>query len=389
MQGDPIQGFSSRSIQHLDNLIGECQDSNQRLVLFAKKAGNLARLSRFTEARSLVKDLRAVNSAYEPRLSAWIIFAEGLIEHFETLNNAKAKDKFHRAFLVGQMAGDHEIAGAASAWMAHCELVSGQIKEAVDHVATAFEWSNVDSSEARGRASMVLADALNCAGKTDMARQWYHEARSFAVRDGDIAMQNVMLFNMATFGVANLTLRDCFGPLDANDWRLVALEVASAGNLNSALGIQSLASMVPIVRAELLVIQRNWTDALALYDQHIPIVVNEGQKRLLPKLLAQCAWCRSNTRDMEGAIMSVHDAINQLGECSDLDDLSVTHFRISAVCKQLQKHELEIHHQTLALSYFDKFKKHQLEIETLLNPVLASIKPQTKARLKPGFSPES
>lgn len=378
MEGDPVQNFSSRSIQNLDIIIGKCQDNIERMVLLAKKAGNLARLSCFAEARHLIKDLRVVNSGYEPRLSAWIIFAEGLIEHFETLDNAKSKDKFLRAFLVGQMAGDHEISGVASAWMAHCELVSGQIKEAVEHVATAFKWSSIDSGEARGRASMVLADALNCAGKTDLARRWYHEARSFAVRDGDIAMQNVMLFNMATFGVANLTLRDCFTPVEANDWRLIALEVASAGNLNAALGIQSLASMVPIVQAELLVIQRNWTDALHLFDQHIPIVVNEGQKRLLPKLLAQCAWCRSNIGDIAGANRNVDDAINHLANCTDLDDLTVVHFRIAAVAKQLKNHDQEIHHQSLALNYFDRFKKHQLEIESLLSPVLASIVPQIK-----------
>lgn len=378
MEGDPVQNFSSRSIKNLDSLIAQCLDDNKRFVLFAKKAGNLARLSCFAEARQLVKELRLVNSGYEPRLSAWIIFAEGLIEHFETLNNAKAKDKFHRAFLVGQMAGDHEISGAASAWMAHCELVSGQFKEAVEHVATAFKWSSMDSGEARGRASMVLADALNCAGKTDLARRWYHEARSFAVRDGDIAMQNVMLFNMATFGVANLTLRDCFTPQAENDWKLIALEVSSAGNLNAALGIQSLASMVPIVQAELLVIQRKWTDALHLFDQHIPIVVNEGQKRLLPKLLAQCAWCRSQIGDTAGASSDVGEAINNLTECTDLDDLSVVHFRIAAVAKKLNNYDLEIHHQTLALNYFDRFKKQQLEIETLLSPVLASVTPKTK-----------
>lgn len=387
MEGDPVQNFSSRSIQNLDKLIGECPDNIQRLVLFAKKASNLARLSCFTEARLLVKELRAVNSAYEPRLSAWIIFSEGLIEHFETLNNAKAKDKFHRAFLVGQMAGDHEIAGAASAWMAHCELVSGQVKEAIAHIATAFRWSDINSVEARGRASMVLADALNSAGKADMARQWYHEARSFAVRDGDIAMQNVMLFNMAAFGVADLTLRDCIAPLNASDWRRVAWEVASAFNLNAALGIQSLSSMVMIMQAELLVVQRNWTDALILFYRHIPIAINEGQKRLLAKLLAQRAWCESNIGDSDSANATLLEAISHLGDCADLDDLSVAHFRIAAVAKQLKGYDLEIHHQTLALNYLDDLKKQQLEIEALLNPILDLINPQIKTRPKPGFPP--
>lgn len=378
MEGDPVQNFSSRSIKNLDILIGKCVDNNQRLVLFARKAGNLARLSCFNEARHLVKQLRAANSAYEPRLSAWIIFSEGLIEHFETLNNTKSKDKFHRAFLVGQMAGDHEISGAASAWMAHCELVSGQFKDALQHVAIAFEWSSIDSGEARGRASMVLADALNCAGKTELARRWYHEARSFAVRDGDIAMQNVMLFNMATFAVANLTLRDCLTPLVESDWKIVALEVASAGNLNAALGIQGLASMVPIMQAELLVVQRNWTAALHHFDQHVPIIINEGQKPLVSKLFAQCAWCRSNIGDIAGANESVSGAINHLTDCTDLDDLAVVHFRIAAVAKQLKNHDLEIYHQALALNYLDNFKKHQIEIEILINPVLLSIVPQTK-----------
>lgn len=373
-----VEQFTTRSLLNLDDQIKFCSNSSERFVLFAKKAGNLARLSNLADARDLVSELRHINREYEPRLSAWIIFAEGLIQHFSDLDNAKAKDKFHRAFLVSQLANDRELAGVSAAWMAHCELVAGKMSDAATHIKKAFEWSDPDCGEARGRASMVLADALNWAGDINAARHWYKQARIHAVRDGDIAMQNVMLFNGAAFGVSHLTLKDCLAPLDSNEWKRVSMEAASATNLNSALGIESLQTLVPMMQAELLIVQRKWQEALAILDANISEYLLEGQKRLLPKMLAQRAWCKANQGNFEQAMRDAQEAINSVDDCADLDDLAVLHFRISGVGRLATDAVIEVRHRMIAMDYMNMFRRQQAEILELLRPILESLTTETK-----------
>jgi len=367
------QTYSSRSIDIIDKQILQCQEPAKKLLLFAKKAGRLARFSCLPEAFLMVKELRAKNVEYDPQLSGWILLAEGLIEHFERLDNAKSKDKYNRAFLVGQMVDDHELASIAAAWMAHCELVSGQVKEAAEHIVSAFNWSDVSGSEARGRACMVLGDAFNWAGQTELARNWYRSARDHAIRDGDIAMQNVMLFNGATFGVNNLTLQDCFNPVTADSLKRVEMDAASAANLNNALGIQSLSSLIPMMQAELLIIKGKWSEAINIMSANIDFAALDGQKRLLPKFLAQRAWCHANLGDFENSTKFSRASLDLISDCKDLDDLTVLHCRLSSVGRLIKDSEMEIKNKSYAVEYSRKFKIQQIEILEILNEATARI----------------
>lgn len=362
--------FQSRSIRNLDIAIAQCQDSERRLVLFAKKAGCLARHSFMAEAQGTIRELRLINSEYDPQLSGWIIFAEGLVEHFHTLDNSKSKEKFSRSLLLGQMAKDNELIGAASAWMAFCEMIAGDIQAAIDHVVTAFECSAPDFGEARGRASMVLADTYNWAGDTKAAKAWYKEARNHAIRDGDIAMQNVMLFNFATFNVANLTLADCVTPVKTGDLGHIHLEVASANNLNAALGIQTLSSLGPTMLAELNVVQRKWQEAIVLFNSNIEKIANDGQARIVPKLVAQRAWCKANSGDLTGARDDIRLAMSKITDCSDVDDLAVLHFRAAATGKILEDQALEIEHEQQAVAFIEKYRAQQDAIKKILETAM-------------------
>jgi hypothetical protein len=186
-------------------------------------------------------------------------------------------------------------------------------------------------------------------------------------------MQNVMLFNVANFGVANLTLQDCLAPLSSDRWKRVSMEVASAGNLNTALGIQSLSSLIPIMQAELYVIQREWKVALQLFDDNIPKIITEGQKRLLPKLLAQCAWCHANLGNAASANAVATEAVENISNCSDLDDLCVLHYRIGAAAKLINNPEMEDYHCKQALIVQKQFEAHQSEAFAMLDKTIQSI----------------
>ena len=365
--------FSLRSIQYLDDAIGKCHDTTERLVLKAKKAVSLVSHSYTFEANEIIQELRVLNHAYDPRLTGWINYAEGIFEHFETLDNKKAKSKLNRGLLFSQMAMDRELAGACSAWVAHCDFVDGRIDAAASNIVKAFEWSEPDEHEARARASMLLADAFNAVDQVSTSRYWFRVARNHASSAGDMAMQNVMLFNIAAYSVARLTLDDCRSGADPSSIRRASMEVASASNLNSALGIQALPTLVPTMRAELFIVEKRWSEAISILTDRTLEIASKSPARLIPKVIAQRAWCRANLGDLKAAEADLHTSLAACADCSDDDDRAVLHFRLSGVSRIVDRPDLESKNLETANEYFLRFTEHQASIRAMLESVLEKI----------------
>jgi len=352
VNNDAKRYFNSRIIDDLDTRIRATTSNQERNVLFAKKAFALARHSRVPEARQIIKDLRHINHAYEPRLSAWIMFAEGVIEHSERLDIAKSKDRINRAHLVGQAANDPSLAATSAAWLAHFAFVQGKYEESKSFLDKAFAWSTTEDTEARARASMILGAGFYFAGDLANAKAWLQAARDHAVKSGDIAMQNIILFNSSAFHVAHLTILDCFYNVNVAELRFALMSAQSVENLNRALGISSQPSMVPVQRAELLTIEKKWQSAIDIFNEHIGSSIEQDQSTLGPRFLAQRAWCKANIQDFLGAQADIDAATAAMEICSDPDDRCVLHMRISGSARLMGKAELAIDNERLGQEFF-------------------------------------
>jgi len=373
-EGDKKRYFTSRIIDDLDHRIRATNSNQERNVLFAKKAFALARHSLVPEARMIIKNLRQINHAYEPQLSAWIMFAEGVIEHSDTLDIAKAKDWINRAHLVGQAANDPSLAATAAAWLAHLAFVQGKYGESQEFLVKAFAWSTADDAEARARASMTLGMGFYFAGDLSKAKSWFQEARDHAVRSGDIAMQNIVLFNSSAFHVAQLTIIDCFSSVDPTELNFAVMSAQSAGNLNMALGISNQPSLVPVQRAELFTIEKKWQSAIDIFDEHIGSSIKRDQSAWTPKFLAQRAWCKANIQDFSGAQEDIDAAISEMESCKDPDDRCVLHLRISNSFKMMGKTEFSDHHAYIGREFFTLHNDHQTIVNEGFNAVALSIR---------------
>jgi hypothetical protein len=376
MKDDDIGTFSLRSIQLIDEKIRRCPIGQERLVLFAKRAGGLAAHSYIAEAKATIAELREKNTNNDPQLTGWINLAEGQVEHFETLDNKKSKNKFNRAMLISQMVSDRELAGACAAWVAHCDFVDGNIKMAAVNITNSFEWSLPDEHETRGRASMLLADAFNAIDQISTSRTWFRIARNHASQAGDIAMQNVMLFNIAAYSVSRLTLDDCTTGASPSDMQRTTMEVASASNLNSALGIAELPTMIPTMQLELQIVQKKWKQALDIFENHPSQVLKKSPVRLIPKLVAQRAWCYANTGDLAAAAVDFNDALNSKAQCTDDDDLAILYFRLFRVSELINQPEVTTSCLIAADKHLTLFREHQEQIRAMLETVTERISGQ-------------
>lgn len=345
---DDDSTFIPRYLKNVELSIANCKSQGDLNVLLAKKAGYLARHSLADEAKTIIRNLRDRNRNYDPRLTGWTMFSEGLINHFENLDNQGSKAKFARSLMMGQVAQDKDLTSASAAWLANSEYALGELKSSIEHLNASIRHSLPTDGDTRGRALLLLGDMLYWCGKPELARHWYRESRKHAVHDGDIAMQNIILFNTANYAVWNLTLQDCKAPLTSNDWRLVSLEVASARNLNSALRIYNLPSLIPTMEAELKVVQRNWKESEVIFENILRQLGQEGLQRAISKMFAQRAWCRANMGDPKGTKSDIADALLQISDCADVDDLYVLHSRVSEALALIGDSNSSSEHRGLA-----------------------------------------
>lgn len=373
--------FIPRYLLNIERQISQCVSSDELDRLLARKAGHLARHSRTVEAKYIIHELRKVNQNFDPRLTGWISLSEGMIHHFENLNGSLTKEKFQKALMMGHAANDRELEAVSAAWLANSEFSLGEIDASIAHLKICFEKSSERDTDALGRALLLLGDLLNWTGKPDIARAYYKLSRIHAVKDGDIAMQNVMFFNSAAYAIAHLTFSDCEEPVNESAWRFIQIELESARNFNAALKISNLATMIPTLDAELKIIQKKWHEANIILCDTLPHIGDEGQKRLAPKLFAQRAWCRINLGDRLGARNDISNAMLHIEDCCEQDDLCVLHARIAWTEKLLGEHANAAKHQQLFDALKITFSAQQVATLDKLNPLLniASIKAKNPA----------
>ena len=378
MSIDDDSVFVPRYLKNVESSMASCTNQNDLNVLMAKKAGYLARHSMADEARAIIINLRDRNKDYDPRLTGWTTLSEGFITHFENLDNQGSKSKFARSFMMGQVAQDKELTSVSAAWLANSEYALGELKSSIDHLSTSILLSLPTDGDTRGRALLLLGDMLYWCGKATLARHWYRESRKHAVRDGDIAMQNIILFNTANYAVWNLTLQDCKVPLESTEWRLVSVEVASARNLNSALRINNLPSLIPTMEAELKVAQRNWRESEEIFGKTLRQLGGEGLQRAISKMFAQRAWCRANLGDQDGTRSDIADALLQISDCEDVDDLYVLHSRVSKASALIGDSDVSDRHHRLAHECGQLFFDQQEQTYLSLTKIVSLLATETK-----------
>lgn len=322
------QLYLGRALVELQAEARNALTDSDRWLALVKIAGVLARLGRIDEANALIAQLRAQNEGYEPRLSTRIIFSEGLVAHFGSLDAHRTQDRFKRAHALSIALGDKSMASASAAWMADVEFRAGNIGAAANYIQAAFEGSTAQDHETRGRACMVLADLMSWSGMIDKGRGWYKRARSHAVSMGDVGLQSSILFNSVSFRVAELVFNDSFDERPGPSSYTLRQEVESVGNLDAGLGISTLSTMVPALKAELACVFGEFQVARQVFSSIIDHVERDGQLRLLPKYLAERAHCNAAIGDLEKAEADIRSTQAHVDECSDLDDLAVVHARI-------------------------------------------------------------
>jgi len=325
----------SRLLARLDAAIAKSRHPIETACLRAERAGFLARLGHFDEARAVIGSLHA---QFDPHphaaVSAWLCMTEGWMLHFGSMS-AGARDKMKRAQALAAAAGLVPLQALASAWLAHTDYLADDVHEMLRNVALALKLAAPDHHAARARACMVVALSYDFGERADRAQPWYLRAREHANAEGDETTLSALNYNISGHRAHHAMQAALFGG-DAQDQARSALAGFEAtGNFDAWVGTLSLDTLMPMQRAGLASVQGQFGEALALYEKHFDAAARQGQARLAAKHLADMAWCRWHLGDTAGARRDAQAAVDGVEATMQMDDRAVAHARLASLFKLL------------------------------------------------------
>lgn len=245
----------SQLLQKIDVDLRSASEPAARGKLLARKSAYLARIGRFDEAKALVGELRRdFANSNSSNVTVWIMLTEGLIHYFEKLG-IEAHDRIVRAQLLSTAMGDSELAALTSAWRSHLEFERSDFRAMVRSIESAFKFASPENYAAQTRVSMVLSDCHFLCGDRTNGQKWFLRSRDTALREGDQASIEALLYNKAAFSLAWQRAQSCFGPPASDDLSMLRLELASARNLQDMAGINALGHVVHLCEARLLLLE--------------------------------------------------------------------------------------------------------------------------------------
>lgn len=264
----------------------------------------------------------------DPEVACWLMLAEGLVHYFE-FRLITTQDLFRGAYGTALAFGSTLARPSCAAWMAFVEFNAGLYDSMIRFIEEALSGAAEDDHQARGRASLVLADAFHFAGSFTKARPWYERARQHAGAEGDGPTMNALMHNMAAYRTNNVRLADAFGQSTLPEAKQASMEAASASNYARAVGLSIWTrDTAPLLQAQMLAVQGKYDDALRLLN------AVDGARlppRERPMLAIERAWCLVGLESFDHVAEYAREAARADEIMQDPDDLAYVYARLAAM----------------------------------------------------------
>ena len=367
----------SRALQRLDAAIAAAGEAASAACLRAERAGLLARMGDIDGAKAVLGELRAQQARVaQPSLAAWLSLVDGLIEHFDSVG-AQARERIARAHALATAARDRPLLALSAAWLASMDYANGDLPGVARHVAEALQEAAHDHHAARSRASVVVAQSYHWGGRLDLAQPWYQRAREHASADGDEATLSSLMANRAwvigeQLRLASILGEDGHAP-DSNALRQALIGAESTANYDQHVGKSSLRWWLPMLRAQLLLAKGRDAEALAMFDVHMPVALEEGLAYMSPVLYADLAWCRVRLGHKEAALVDARVAEAGFSAECEPEDRAGAHGRLAQVFEALGLAQEAHSHAAQAATHLQALRAQQLQLVGLLDAALAQV----------------
>ncbi len=253
-----MSGFLKR----IDKELGEAPSISRRGELLAQRAGYMARIGAFDSARELIAKLRAeFGNGHSGTVTVWIMMAEALIWHYESLGD-QAMDRAKRAKFLSTLMKDSGLIAYSTAWLAHFQFDASLYESSFESLTIAILNTSAENYGANSRISNVVCKAALLCGEVEIERQHFNFARDQALKDGDQASIEALQHNRAAFRLARVRSQFALGRHEERFVSQSRIDLASARSLQALTGVQALASYIALAQARLKLVEEKYEDAI-------------------------------------------------------------------------------------------------------------------------------
>jgi len=367
----------SRLLARLDTAIARTRNPVELACLRAERAGFLGRHGQVELAKQQLSEIqRQFTRQPHVAVSGWLALAEGQLDHYSRLSGS-AHDRFQRAYALSSAAQLQPLKALSAAWLAHACDVRCERARMVQLAAEALTLAAPDDHGARWRACLTVGTSYHFAGRLDLAQPWYGAARQHALADGDEVALSAVVYNQAGIRSDQARLASAFGEGLGAEALHAVMNTESAGRFDQAIGLLSLDWLVPLLRAQLLVLESRFTEALDLFEQHGARAEAEWRERMEPCLYADRAWCLLKTgREAEAREEALAAAEALTSAPCETDDRALAHARLAQLFEALGDAERAAAHKAAALRDYDTLCADRADLLDRLNRALANLSPQ-------------
>jgi tetratricopeptide (TPR) repeat protein len=288
-----------------------------------------SRMGKFHEALVAISKIRE-NNIRHPNIvrSVWINLSEGLVSYFESVNPSRS-DGILRAYSICNAANLSNLKGLCAAWLAQWDYLNLSFTALASHVVEALSSSDETNYSARSRAFLVGGQALHYGGRLDLARKWYESSRSQALMDQDDATISAIIHNMTWLNMLSLRQAVLSGAGDRTAGRHALLGSESIDNYDKIHGIGSWNDLRPLLRAQILSLEKKYAEALKIYETEVE--VQSFPARLQSNMLADKSLCYALTSRFEDSRSHALIAIARLSDDTHVDDRAAVFSMLSLV----------------------------------------------------------
>lgn len=357
----------------LDDLDSQARNAPDR-VSWARAACKIAvhraRQGQVDEAHALILRVRETFGAeLHHEIASWVMLAEGVIHYFR-LDMKMSWERLRRAYALAVALKMESARSTCAAWMAVIAYERSDHDGMSKFLVETFETSDIEDHHARGRACLVLAAAIHIGGSYELARRWYDKARLHAAAEGDQAMISAMLFNVAACRAINILIDDAFGVISDKELLRADMEVGSFRTYDSAVGAMSFEQLTPLIRGQLQLVGRKYSQALELLKA---IDATKLPLRDVALWLASQAWCYANLGQPQEAWQFAERAISSLSSKNDTDEFAYVYGRLTQVATLCVKPDDAARFGELAAAHLSRHRLEQSNALAQLAPISEKI----------------
>jgi hypothetical protein len=315
LRGDIVVRTKPLHIRLADEISAEA-DPERRAELSARYAAQIARIGRFEEAAKTLGDLRKIFAdGRSGRATVWMMLSEGLVHLFQE-ETKPALDRIMRAQVLGSAMKYPAIVALASAWRAHIEQSQSEFSKMAQTLRVALDNAADADHDSHTRIALVLFNSFMICGNRVQAQKWFMRAHDRAVKNGDQASIEALMYNRATLGLADLRAEKCSKDLEPERLSIAHSEMESVKNLQPMLTGTIFPHYVELWLARLLVLEGRHADATERFANArtlAPLSEDNVDKKFTD---LEIAFCRFSSGDRDAALLATsnigRDAFAQL-----------------------------------------------------------------------------